>query len=88
MDECCIFDRLTCLLREVFGQGSLVATPELTADQVQDWDSLGNVRLFMEIESEFSICFNVAEIRALKNVGDLARLIALKSDAGKDTGAL
>lgn len=73
-----IFNRLTPVLREVFDNDDLVATPELTASMVEGWDSLGNVRLFLEIERTFSLRFNAPEIASLKNVGQLAELIRHK----------
>jgi acyl carrier protein len=72
------FVRLTSLLRDVFDIDDIVATPELTAHDVTGWDSLGNVRLFVEVEREFAVRVGAAEISSLKNVGDLADLIEEK----------
>jgi acyl carrier protein len=74
-----IFEKLTPLLRDVFDSDDLVATPELAARQVAGWDSLGNVRLFLEIEKAFSVRFTATEISSLKNVGELAQLIHEKA---------
>lgn len=79
MADASVFERLTPLLRDVFDDDNLVATPELTARQVNGWDSLGNVRLFLEIETAFSVRFSATEISSLKNVGQLADLIAKKT---------
>lgn len=76
-----ILDQLTPLLRDVFDNDELVATPELTASKVPGWDSLGNVRLFLEIEQVFSMRFGASEISSLRNVGQLAELIERKSQA-------
>lgn len=77
--EASTLDRLTSVLRDVFDNDDLVATPELTASQVEGWDSLGNVRLFIEIESQFSIRFSATEISSLRNVGELVSLLESKS---------
>lgn len=74
-----VFDKLTPLLRDVFDNDDLVATPELTAKAVEGWDSLGNVRLFLEIEKAFAVRFSATEITSLKNVGQLADLIEKKT---------
>jgi acyl carrier protein len=74
-----VIDELTLLLRDVFDNDKLVASPELTARDVEGWDSLGNVRLFMEIERKFHIRFTAPEIGLLKNVGQLAEAILRKS---------
>lgn len=74
-----VLDRLTPVLRDVFDNDDLVATPELTARAVEGWDSLGNVRLFLEIEKTFAVRFSATEITSLKNVGQLADLIQKKT---------
>jgi acyl carrier protein len=79
MAEASVFARLTGILRDVFDDDGLVATPELTARQVTGWDSLGHVRLLIEIEREFGVRFSATEIGMLKNVGQLAELIAKKA---------
>jgi len=78
MTDSSVFERLTSLLRNVFDNDDLLATPELTARQVNGWDSLGNVRLFIEVEREFSVRFSATEISSLKNIGHLAALIDKK----------
>ena len=75
-----ILSRLTPVLRDVFDNDNLVATPELTARAVEGWDSLGNVRLFLEIERAFAVRFSATEIASLKNVGQLAELIEKKAN--------
>ena len=74
-----IFEKLTSVLRDVFESDDIVATPDLTAHKVEGWDSLGNVRLFVEIERAFSVRFSAPEISSLKNVGQLADLIQRKT---------
>lgn len=74
-----VLDALTRVLRDVFMSDELIAHSELTAHDVEGWDSLGNVRLFMEIERIFRIRFSTTEITSLKNVGQLAEVIVMKS---------
>jgi acyl carrier protein len=75
MTDAIVLERLTRILRDVFDDDALVATPGLTAREVDGWDSLGNVRLFLEIERAFTIRFSAGEISSLKNVGQLVELI-------------
>lgn len=72
------YHQLTSILREVFDSDNIIATPDLTAKAVEGWDSLGNVRLFVEIERSFSVRFSAAEIGSLKTVGQLADLLERK----------
>ena len=74
-----IFNKLTNVLRDVFENDDIIATPDLTAHKVEGWDSLGNVRLFVEIERAFAVRFSAPEISSLKNVGQLADLIQRKT---------
>jgi len=76
-----IYQKLTELLQDVFYDDSVVATPELTANDVEIWDSFSNVRLFVAIESEFGIQFTNSEITQLKNVGELVSAIERKQHA-------
>jgi acyl carrier protein len=73
-----ILDELTLILRDVFDNDNLVATPELTAPMVEGWDSLNNVRLFVAIEQALKLRFTAQEIAGLENVGELAALIRRK----------
>ena len=79
MPHASTFDKLTQVLRDVFDNEALVATPELTARTVEGWDSLGNVRLFIELEGVFGVRFSATEISSLKNVGQLAELLERKA---------
>lgn len=74
-----ILARLTMVMREVFDNDELIATPQMTARMVDGWDSLGNVRLFLEVEREFHVRFSASEIAALRNVGQLAEAIHAKT---------
>jgi acyl carrier protein len=51
-------------------------TPELTADDVEEWNSLLQISISLAVEKEFGIRFRVGEVEATKNVGDFADLIA------------
>lgn len=73
-----IAQRLTEVLRDVFDNDTITATETLTAADVEGWDSLGNVRLFLAIEQEFGVRFGAGEISAIKNVGELMAGIARK----------
>ena len=76
-----IYHKLAEVVHEVFDDDSIVLTPETTANDVEVWDSVSNVRLFVAIESEFGIQFSNAEITRLKNVGELVAAIERKQDA-------
>jgi acyl carrier protein len=65
-------------LQEVFDGTflqKLVVTPELSARDVEEWDSLTQVSLIIAVEQAFGIRFRVGEVEATANVGELANLI-------------
>ncbi len=66
---------LTKIFREVFEDDSLAVSADLTADQVEDWDSVAQVKLVLMTEMEFAIRFTTEEVAGLKSVGDFLRLI-------------
>lgn len=74
-----IYATLTEILCDTFDNDDLVATSTLTASQVEGWDSMGNVRLFLAIEQEFGVRFNASEISGIKNVGALVVLLKQKT---------
>ena len=59
----------------VFDDDSIEVTPEMTADDVEGWDSLSHVNVILAVESAFGIRFNPREILAFRNVGDMIQCI-------------
>ena len=74
-----IYSRLTPIFQDILDNDDIIATPELTADDVPEWDSLTHVRLVLAVQKAFSVKFSAADVSNLKNVGDLANLIEAKS---------
>ena len=58
-----------------------LADAGLTADQVDGWDSFAHLRVLMTVERAFGVKFSAGEVDGLKNVGDLANLIAARTAA-------
>jgi acyl carrier protein len=50
-------------------------TPQLSANDVEEWDSLLQISLVLGVEKAFSVRFRVGEVEATKNLGDFADLI-------------
>ncbi len=66
------------IMIDVFDLDDLEATPETTAADVEEWDSLSHIRLVVAIERKFGFKFKNSEIEGLKTVGDLVNLIDTK----------
>jgi acyl carrier protein len=79
MDEPQIYARLTDIFQDVFDEDSIEVTPELSAKDVDGWDSLTHIRLILTVEKAFKIKFSTSEIGKLENVGDLVALIEARA---------
>jgi acyl carrier protein len=79
MNDSEIYEKLTPVFRDVFDDETLIPTATMSAEDVEDWDSLSHIRLVVAVEKAFSIRFSTAELGTLKTVADLAGLIAAKA---------
>jgi acyl carrier protein len=66
---------LQTVFRTIFNKPDLEIYPEMTAKDVDGWDSLAHIQLIVAVEKHFKVKFKNAEIARLKNVGDLIALI-------------
>lgn len=73
-----IYAALTEIFNDVFMK-DMALMPELSAKDVPGWDSFKQIEIMVSIEERFGIKLNTREIDALKNVGDLADVIARKT---------
>jgi acyl carrier protein len=73
------YPALTSVFHDVFDDETIVVTPELTAADVDEWDSLRHIRLVAAVEKKFGLSFSAAEIGRLQNVGQLVSLIESKT---------
>lgn len=73
-----IIDRMTPVFQEVFDDDNLTIDASTTSGDVEDWDSLSNVRLIIAVERAFGVRIKASEVAQLDNVGSLADLVAQK----------
>ena len=67
MDQ--ILERLTNVFQDVFDDDSIVLTEISTADDIEEWDSLNQIKIILACEKEFDIKLNARDINTLENVG-------------------
>lgn len=77
-----VLGRLTSVFREVFDDDELELKPDMTADDVDGWDSLAHIRLILSVQKAFGVKFSPVEMNRLKNVGDLIALTKEKQALG------
>lgn len=75
MDERTVYDGLTDIFRDLFGDQSIVLGPQTTAADVEGWDSFNNINLIVAAESHFGVILGSNEIENLSNVADLVQAI-------------
>ena len=81
MDERTIYQRLDSVFQDVFDDDTIHVTPKTTADDIEDWDSLEHITLISAVEREFRMKFKMGEISSMKNVGEMASIIAARAKA-------
>ena len=74
-----IYQALTDIFHEVFLRDDIVLTPEMTANDVDGWDSYKQIEILIAVEEKYGIKFRTRELDALANVGDLARTVLAKT---------
>jgi len=73
-----IIEKLNLIFRKVFKDSSINVFNEMTANDVEKWDSLTHLILISTVEEEYGIKFKLKELVAMKNVGDFIKSIEAK----------
>lgn len=64
-------ETLNGIFRMVFDDDGIEIERNMTANDIDGWDSLSHVNLITAVESRFKIRFTQKELLTLKNIGDL-----------------
>lgn len=78
MEKSEIIEKLTAIFHDVFSDNTIVLRDDMTASDVENWDSLTHMIMITKVEEVFGIRFKLRELNKLKNVGDLRNTIAEK----------
>ena len=70
--------KLKSVFQKVLEENDITITREMTAQDIEKWDSLRHIQLISEVERTFEIKFKLREVLSMKNVGDLIDLIHVK----------
>jgi acyl carrier protein len=73
-----VLDELNQVFRQVFNNPSLVVSPQTTAADIRNWDSLNHMHLIAEVEEHFNCEFSFDEVVNFKNVGDMIQALLKK----------
>lgn len=73
-----IMKDLNDIFIDVFDDESIVLTDETTSDDIEFWDSLEQIHIIMACEKKWKLKFNLDEISAMKNVGEMVDMVLRK----------
>ena len=73
-----IIERLTTIFHEVFNDNTIVLRDDMTAKDVERWDSLTHMLMITKVEETFGIKCMLKELNKLKQVGDIVSLVVEK----------
>jgi acyl carrier protein len=66
---------LTEVFNNTFDRTNIELSEEMTAADIDGWDSLAHITLIMEIESAFSVEFTTQEVMSWDNVGQMMQTL-------------
>ena len=78
MERSEIAEKTRKILASVLKHEKFEMKDELTATEVEGWDSLSHITIISEIEEEFKIKFKLKELNKLKNIGSLIEIVQSK----------
>jgi len=73
-----ILTKLTEVFRDVFADDSLVLSREMSATDIDGWDSLAHITLMLSVQRAFHVRLSASETSQLQNVGALIDLLHSK----------
>jgi acyl carrier protein len=77
--EADVYNALTEIFHDVFMCDDMTLKQELSAKDVEGWDSFKQIEIIMATEERFAIKMTTREMDNLQNVGDLVKVILGKA---------
>ena len=74
-----VFEKLNLIFRDNFDDEEICLTEETSSADIEDWDSLEQINLVVAIQDTFGIKFNIEEVNAMRNVGEMVDFILKKT---------
>ena len=73
-----VLEAIQTIFNKVFERDDIVVTREISAKDVDEWDSLTQIDLVVSMEKKFGIKFSLDELIEFQNVGDAVDFIVNK----------
>lgn len=74
-----VFKKLNIIFCDNFDDENILLSEETSSADIEDWDSLEQINLVVAIQDRFHIKFNIDEVNAMKNVGEMVDFILEKT---------
>jgi acyl carrier protein len=78
MNEAEVTKELKKIFKSIFSDNNFIFSRKLSANDIDQWDSLRHVNLIVAIEKKFKISFTLEELEKQESVGDTIDLILKK----------
>lgn len=73
-----IASKIVEIILQTFPNSTTKITKNTTANDVDEWDSLGHIMLIQAIEEKFNITFDLDELLEFNKVGDIIEAVKKK----------
>ena len=74
-----ILIKLQNIFRAIFDDDSIKLNSNTTAEDIEEWDSLNQIRIILACEKEFSVKLNPREINDFVNIGEMVEHLFSKN---------
>ena len=71
MQHDAILRALTVIFQEIFDDDDISLKRETTALDIEEWDSLNQIKIIIACEKTFDVQLKPREISAMENIGDM-----------------
>lgn len=78
MEKAEILKKIKDVFIDVLDNKEILLTETTTANDVEEWDSLTNIQIIVEMEKQFKVRFTAKEMQNWKNVGEIINCIGGK----------
>jgi acyl carrier protein len=66
-----IMNQLTQIFRSVFDDDAIRLTVSTSANDIEEWDSLNQIKIILACEYAFKLKLNARKVNTLENVGQM-----------------
>ncbi len=74
-----LLQQLTLIFEQVLKRSDLKIDYNMSAEDIDEWDSLTNMTIISEIEKKWDVHFKLRDIVRMKNIGDMIDVIIKQS---------